>query len=774
MIISVLSAEVDAADWHHLRISEIMAEDGDYMDWIEIFNSGSQPVLLENLYLSDDPDDPKKWQFPSDLIIQPRGFEVFWADGMDAGRHTNFKLKQKGENVGIFDPEGGRIDSVDYGKQTSGVSFGRHPDEGSVWLFFGEPTPGNENNTKGYPEYDATDTPPCPQFSLQGGFYTGRQLISLSSQLPDAEIRYTLDGSEPARSSSLYTKPIIINSTTVVSARVFDAGCFSGPVMTQTYFIQESHTLPVISIATDPAHLWDDETGIYTEGTNYDSFEGIANYLEDWERPIRLEFYETDGTPGFNMNAGMKIHGGSGRDYLQKSVSVHARERFGADEIAYKIFPDEDISTFKSFILRNDGCCDDLRTLFRDAILHRIVKGRMDIDLQAYRPSVVFLNGEYWGILNFREKLNEHYLASHHGVDPDDVDLLEENSSVVEGDAKHYENLLNFIETADMTSGESYEYIRTQMEVNEYINYQIAEIFSANSDWPDNNIKYWRPKTPEGKWRWLLYDTDYAFTDYKYDGIEKAYGTQMLFRKLLENPEFKNEFIQRFASYLNTTFRPERVIFVIDSLRKGIETEMPNHIRKWGGKYGSHSISSISEWEDNIEKRKEFATQRLSYVREHIKDHFGLSGTVKFTLGTSEPCTGRILINGAPMPTGDFTGIWFKNVPLRLEAVPNTNSRFVRWEGIADGNQEEISVTLTEASAITAVFERIEPTEPFSSVPGDIDSDGHVTLCDAIMAIRICAGQTTGFVVLQNDISGDGKIGTEETIYILRKVSCAF
>ncbi|MCP4346937.1 MAG: lamin tail domain-containing protein, partial [Desulfobacterales bacterium] len=179
--------DAKAQDWQNIRINEIMAEDGDYADWIEIYNSGDQPVLLEGLYLTDDLTDPTKWEIPYDLVIQPKGFEVFWADGMDAGRHTNFKLKQKGEDVGLFDPDGNLIDSVVYGRQIADVSFGRQPDGSSAWLFFGEPSPGTENNRKGCQDNIPGYLLPEPQFSLKGGFYSGSQTVSLSSNFSRSE-----------------------------------------------------------------------------------------------------------------------------------------------------------------------------------------------------------------------------------------------------------------------------------------------------------------------------------------------------------------------------------------------------------------------------------------------------------------------------------------------------------------------------------------------------------------------------------------------------------
>ncbi len=766
-MVSDLPTGADAGDWQYLRINEIMAEDGDYADWTEIYNTGDQPVSLDGLYLSDDLEKAEKWAFPSDLIIAAKGFRVLWADGMDSGSHTSFKLKQKGEDIGLFDPEGALIDSLVYEQQVPDVSFGCHPDGGSAWLFFGEPTPGLGNSKTGCEKNDPVNRPDPPHFSLPGGFYAKSQTLSLSSDLPEVEIRYTLDGSAPDSAASLYTAPIALDSGAVVRARTFDKGCFPSPIASTTYFIGVSHSLPVISISTDPANLWDEEMGIYTEGANYDPFEGKANYLEDWERPVSLEFYEPGGMLGFSMNAGMKIHGGSSRDYLQKSVSVHARERFGNDEIQYKLFPDEDIETFKSFILRNDGCCDDERTLFRDAILHLVLKDQMDMDLQAYRPTVVYLNGAYWGILNLREKLNEDYLASHHDADPDAVDILEESRHVVEGDAEHYENLSDFVASEDMASDENYEYVRTQMDTDEYINYQIAEIYSANSDWPGNNIRYWRPQTPDGKWRWLLYDTDYAFVSYEYEGIRKAAEGQPLFSGLLKNAAFRNELIQRLASHLNTTFLPDQIISVIDRLRAGILEEVPNHIRKWGGTYGSYSISTRSQWEDNIEIRRTFARRRPAYARQHITDYFGLSGTANLTLKISEPCSGEISVQEVAMPGRHFTGTWFRDVPLRLKARANPGWRFTQWQGIPGGSSDTLSLILTGDFSITAMFERISPV---SDLPGDVHADGYLTLCDAILALQVCSGLPSASVISENDVDGDGRIGMAEVVYVLRKI----
>ena len=528
-------------------------------------------------------------------------------------------------------------------------------------------------------------------------------------------------------------------------------------IITHTYFINENITLPVISISTDPENLWNDEIGIYCIGTNGITGYGVtANYWQNWERPINIELYEPNGNIAFNINAGISI-GGMRRNMKQKSFRIFARNKYGTAEINYKIFDDKPINKFKSIILRNGGLPDFTSTIFRDGMMQSLLIGQMDIDYQAYKPSVVFLNGEFWGIYNIREKLNEDYLASNHGVNPDNVDLLECNAHVIEGDALHYNTMLNFIISNDMTLPTNYNYIKSQMDVDEYLNYQISQIYFANYDWPGLNIKFWRPKAENVKWRWLLFDTDAGFGmwgQYYYNEIEHATAidgpgwpnppwSTLLFRKLLENNEFKNEFIQRLASYLNTTFEPERVIHIIDSLKINIHPDMPRHITRWKDEDSSDGVcvASVSEWESEVDVLREFANLRPAYVRQHIINKFGLSGTVELIVNTIGE--GKVKINNVNIPDSSFTGIYFKDFPIHLKAIPKVGYKFVNWQGISNDDTSEISFILTQNSTITAIFdytdESIIPSEvstnmiltqsesPYIAL-GDIVVDSNVTL----------------------------------------------
>ncbi len=479
-------------------------------------------------------------------------------------------------------------------------------------------------------------------------------MVTIASPTPGATVYYTTDGGEPSGSVDdrfvlpYDHSPISVNSTTVLRARAFKFGYRPSRIVTHTYFIDERVTLPTVSLATDPMYLWDRYEGIYVSGAD-------RNFEKDWEKPAHLELFESSSDRGFAMDIGLSIHGGWSRRLPQKSLAVFSRKAYGPDRISYRLFPDSQTSSYKSFILRNSGN-DWAYTMLRDAMMQTLVKDRMDIDFQEYRPVVVFLNGEYWGIHNLRENINRHYLESLYGIDGKKVDLLEGNGTVLEGDAQHYNAMIKFLESSDLTTLESYDQLKSFLDVDEYINYQIAQIYFGNTDWFDDNIKYWRPKEPSGRWRWILFDTDYGFNlpralkpSPPHHNTLKMATDSFLFAKTLENRRFRNEFIQRFAGHLNTTFKANRVIRIIDSLQVQIASELPRHISRWRdfpAPYYGDPFSSVEEWEGNVEELRSFARQRVDYIRRHISRRFDLESPVTLHLEGNSEAGGRVQING--------------------------------------------------------------------------------------------------------------------------------
>lgn len=672
-----------------------------FSDVIELYNSSGDLVDLSGCYLSDDEDYPEKWIIPSGTTIDAYGFLVFFADGTDAGRHTNFKLNSKGEFLSLYSSDSHLFDSVSFPKQLPDISYGRKPDGGNGWFFFSLPTLYASNITSA--SLGVTES---PVFSFPGGFYTSTQQVALSVPSNSGIIRYTTDGSEPTGNSNAYISPLSIEETTIIRARSFKTDYLSGHVSTNTYFINEGEfTIPVISISTAPENLWDADMGIYVEGNGDCSCGGgmTGNYCcLDWEKPIGIEMYEADGTQAFSQNAGLKIFGSGSRKRIpQRSLSIFARGEYGDTDFDYQIFPEKDYDKCSSFILRSSAH-DWCKTLFRDAFMQGLGIDRLEIDYQAYRPSVVFINGEYWGIHNIREKVNEDYLADNHGIDPDRVDILEKDAVVIEGDKNNYNQIISFISSNDMSVDANYNQIAAKIDVDEYIDYLILQMFTANSDWPSNNIKYWRSREEDAKWRWIIYDMDFGFgldTDKFHDGTYNHLtldlatdpnGTTwfnppwatLVIRKMLDNKGFRDMFIQRFAHHLNTTFTTERTLSLIEVYKEGIEAEIPRHIEKWGGAYAyelGYVFQSPEAWDVNIDVMREFAHVRPQIMWQHLKDKFGLNETVSLKITNSDLKGGSVLVDKVSMEDSVFTGSYFRGIPLSLYPIKKDGYTFSGW-----------------------------------------------------------------------------------------------
>jgi hypothetical protein len=356
-------------------------------------------------------------------------------------------------------------------------------------------------------------------------------------------------------------------------------------------------------------------------------------------------------------------------------------------------------------------------TFFRDALAQSLLVGTTNLDLQAYRPAIVFLNGEYWGIHNLRERMDGHYLAAKYQVEREDVVILEISGSIRDGDPgdqQHYSDMLKFLRSSDITNSEIYSVMTTLMDMENYIDYQVAQIYFGNTDWPFNNIQFWRYKTEEfnpnapygldGRWRWMVYDTDYGFglaEPPDHDTLKWATSTDewatVLFRTLLKNPDFRTQFINRFADHLNSTFAPERVLGAIEPMKLGLEPEMAEHIHRWP------YISSLRTWERNINVVRDFARRRPDYVREHIVDMFKLPGTAALTVTVSPAHSGTVLVNSIEMELS-FNGVYFLDIPIDLVALPAAGYAFVGWRGGADSESPILNWLPKGDMTLEAVF----------------------------------------------------------------------
>ncbi len=667
-------------------------------DWLELYNTGDEAINLTGFGLSDNPDEIGKWIFPP-MLIESDDYLVIFASGTDSDSiHTNFRFSAEGEDLIISDPSGTLIDQLYIPALPTDVSYGRLPEEESEWAYFLVPTPGAVNSTQAFD----TPTPLVVYFSQPGGLYWGQVNLTLQSYFPEDTIYYSLDGSLPSASSSIASATLDIDETTVVRARLKSGGVLGEETFTQTYVIDKDTDLPVLAIAAKPSDLWDGSTGIY------------VNYESNREIPVHIEFFERGGQRGFAQDAGMKMFGGWSRHFPQKSFVLFARSTYGPSDFSYRIFPDLPFEQYEAFVLRNSGGDFDV-THIRDAMMQTLVKD-IDVDGQAYRPTVIYLNGEYWGILNIREKLNEHYIEAHFGVLENNLDMLENNWNTIHGDRDHFDDLLNYIDTHDMTSSESYAHVKDQIDLDEYLNYMTSEIFYANVDWPGWNLKYWRPRTPDGKWRWILFDLDDGFglgspdnygspnmidfaTTTTGDVWPNPPWSTFVFRKLLENQQFVTDFTNRYADHMNSIWQSDIVINTIDNLQNEIAQEMVLHLERWD--------LSHNDWLWKMDRLRNFAIERPVEARSVISSVLDAGELVELDLTIEPAGSGKIQLNdNLDVWSPQWSGQYFLNVPVGVIASPNPGYRFVGWVLENDSlSTSSLEVSFQGDTSLTAIFE---------------------------------------------------------------------
>lgn len=516
-----------------------------------------------------------------------------------------------------------------------------------------------------------------------------------------------------------------VDKAVVVKARTVKERALSSEVVTHSYFIKKGginpYPLPLVSFSAQEDELFNYSKGIYVAGTDFDLWRasnpntsadgGVpANYHRDgdfWEYPASMELFETSGKRVLGQNIGFRIHGDWSRAHRFKSLRIYARSEYGKPELEYPFFPGRDGDSYKRIILRNSG--NDVQyTLFRDAAM-QVMVSHLNFETMAYQPAILFLNGEYWGIHNIRERFDKYYLASRFGINEDQLDILEDNSTVIEGDAQHYSETMEYIALNGVQTKENYEYVKKRIDISSFIDYMLAEIFIVNTDWPGNNIKYWRLKTPDylpgegsgkdGRWRWMMFDTDFGFglytsTDYMRNMMAFTTATNgpdwpnppwstFLFRKLLENPAFRTGFIVRFCDQLNTALKPTMLKAVIDDIQAAVEPEMTRHIQRW------KIPSGLASWRSNVNVMRSFAEQRPFHAWSHIRQFFNITSEYNLTVDVSDPAHGHVVVNtiplvkatrGVPENPYPWQGRYFARVPLRLEAVPDSGYEFVRWQ----------------------------------------------------------------------------------------------
>jgi len=521
-----------------------------------------------------------------------------------------------------------------------------------------------------------------PQFSHDAGFFNDSILLSLTDTTGTCIIRFTSDGSIPNDTSEIYTSSFVVDTTTVIRASCFKENHLSGPTVTNTYFINETTLLPVVSLSTDPDNLWDWDHGIYVKGPNASPdwpYWG-ANFWEDWEIPAHFEYFDKNKTERIDLDIGTKIHGGWTRGLPLKSLKILSKGKYAEDELDYKFFEGKDIESFKRLILRNAGN-DFYSTYLRDATVHKLVQDYIFLDMQEYDPAVVFLNGAYWGIQNIREKIDRYWIESNYGIPADKVTLLTNQAVEIDGDADEFLELITFIQENDLAIEDNFNYVEEQIDLENFCDLMIVEIHVVNSDWPHNNVKFW--KTEGRKWRYFLLDVDASSSLFTYNGpmenmLEKIFADtinypSIILNNLLVNSHFKEYFINRYADLMNTIFSSGTFMDLIEKHKEHIKPEMHRHKERWGG-----SMSSWENYHINT-KFKGFAENRCNYSRDHVINEFQLTKADTLTIFMNPPDAGVLKLNTIIPDSLPWTGMYFDSIPVQLQVIPYPGYKVSSW-----------------------------------------------------------------------------------------------
>lgn len=660
--------------------------------WVELYNKSDHAVTLSNYKLGNDYSVSSAWSLP-ERLLQPGEHLLIYCDKVgsntETGIHTDFRLESgKGGSVFLFHGNDIADWILSLMKQPApNVAYGRKTDGNEVWGYMMQPTPGAANCGS-----LSDGVLGEPIFSHVGSIMQEGEALNLDINVPQnmpdgTVVRYTTDCSEPTTSSPVFTGPITITSNTVIRATLFCEGWLSPRSSVQSYiFFPTDHplTLSVVSLATDSRYLYDDQIGIYVDGA-YQSDK--KNWKFDWRRPANFEFFETMAQPSaLNQLGEIRVAGGASREFRRKSLAVYANKRFGKNRLKYEFFPEQrpGMTDYKSLLLRNAGN-DFIGFYMRDAAIQRVMASHVDMDWQAYRPVIVYLNGEYTGILNIRERSNaDNIYTNYDGLE--DIDMLESGFTLKEGTMDNMNKFRKFY----AEEGHTLEEYQQWMDCEEYANLMIANIYFDNADFAGGNTVLWRPRAEGGRWRWLakdmdytlgyIYDSDYNTIKWLYDNSYDAIRAwanlpeyTVLFRHLMDDPAFRKLFCERFAIYMGDFLNERGIHAVWDSMYDYIYKEYAIHRwnLRWYYTYIKYDESIIDTW----------LSQRTDYVYKYLQDFYHLEPLIPFVIEKhlEDDESAEILFNGIKLSEGLFNGKFYQGREVILQGSTESDKEVTGW-----------------------------------------------------------------------------------------------
>ncbi len=735
---------------------------GLWSDWIELKNTSSDTLDLHLYGLSDSQTNIYKFRFPAGSKIAPGQIIMVWAvnnvtpviDPNGDFWGTNFAISSSGEPIvlslynelNVASPidlcPSDRIDT----DRSRGRTF-----TGLDWYYFVVPTPRAENTTQGYSALLSD-----PVANNNSGWFSNPVDVNFTTTDTLAVLHYTVDGSDPTDSSPVWSGPQTLHNRSddpnllsmistvlpnlpppvseldmwfppqtlvpkihTVKIRSFGPGALPSNIVTRVYMVGINlYEFPVISLTMNPDDLFDPDTGIYVAGNGYDgvSFD-TANFMQPWDKDVVSDWFDRYGNHFYQKSSQVRIQGTYTTRAGQKSLRLKSGSLTGPLSFNYPFFGTDYLTEFESLILRNHGN-DAHISLLRDNLAETLL-GEQGLPISRFQPYVVFLNGEFWGIHSVQEHSKEKYLSNHFNIPVEEIDLLESNLEVQTGDSIDYAELLSYITQNDESDPAVWQYLETRIDFDNYTEYMAGQIIAGNSDWPGNNNRYWRKRVPftpgapyghDGRWRWLVYDLDYSMGLYQspswvHDTLARCLNPTLdwrtlLFRNIITNTGFRNNFINTLADRLNYNWKPVKVIAKINQLENLYANTIPAQIERW------NFPGNFSLWQGEVEALRTFATNRPDFLRGTIVSNFGLPGTAVVNLQITPPEVATVTFNNRITLSGG-SYVYFQGVPIGMKTIIP-----VGWEIVDFGGQSTDSLYLNPLAeqTIQLTLQRIAPT----------------------------------------------------------------
>ena len=568
-----------------LYISEVMSSNSKYLpvngecyDLVEVKNNSSSAINLADYTLTDKRSEPGRYIFPN-VTLQPGEYFVVYCSGNTnlGSDHASFKISASGENVYLA-KNGKIVDAlVIPGNVQKNQSFGR---DGNAPAYFAAPTPGKDNAAG----YEVALS--APQADVASGIYDEAVTVSLSAS---GTIYYTLDGSRPTTESKIYTDPIVIDGITTIRTFCTEEER-SSELVSYTYLVGAEHDLPVLNLAI-PQESLTGSRGVLNHNFATYEYEGVITLIEDGEEK-------------FSVPVGFCLHGNDSRRGAKQNFQLRFRSEYGASKLQYPLFADRDIQEYDSLLLKG-GSEDFPYSMMRDEVLTGIANTNTYLYVQAMRPVVLYLGGQYWGVYYIRERFSDEYVASHMGVSAESVDILKYSDPVVQcGDDEDFKALRKFVRENDMSKQENYDYLASQICVESLVDWYICRTYAADRD--VGNIRRCRSSEGDGKWYWMYFDLDWGFFRFESEPVTYILthggGDIELIRAVLRSEAGRDVYLTRWAQLLETNLNETYVLGYINNLVAQIESEMPRDRARWG--------TTMEQWYYYVD-----------YISSHVKDN---------------------------------------------------------------------------------------------------------------------------------------------------------